>query len=744
MGTPGNQTAQYFLADPQEPQPISVEVPSPYREGRIVLADFCADLPGTRGKISAHFATSGLGESLGDVLVLRGAGRQFKERIDADPDLRRLLPEGHPVLCLYGNGDAERRPQLESPRWAAAPEPEPTLEDLRAIELHGLLEARGGILQGPEAHYELPGGAHVETYVRLRNALEAQHDCRRMIDWLLPELTNGCQILIAHRGLGAFQIALEARLRELFDWEVEIHCLPRYDQSQGRDSHVPVSMEPDESRRQVVVIGVDTRAREGRGIGAREQRLNGSGYATASKVCLVDTTHPLAASDAFLHLPVEKCVEDDCERCKESEPALASIDPDEETLTPTGKREQLKVTQPDVEEDKDFWQIVERAGAARVHVDQRYEAPNKPGAKRHRPFDLDVGRLLGDEEFRGECIVKLGHLRAYDGDCVVLIPDHERAEELRRLAEVALELPPAAVHVVPRLDPTRGLDAADLERNRLIILDDMLWTGATVIGMVSKLKNRLSPERFSQIDVRAFVVLNCAATEDRVRGVISNLTPGSGRSKRLLQHCRRVPLPREKELCPWCSEVKWLEGSLKERLQALHPAYLESRLKVLKEAPAASLSPLADAETLIDTFLGDISSETALVRWASALQGKRAKHRKPGEPQPPGYYVDASFIAMRWKDWAQCAGILRVASEGEVRYALQEESFEEQWAIKAPDMKLSTLAEFGWAAIEGKLTAPSAELVRQTLEENRGKDPALAAFADLLRVEEPAPAAQAA
>ena len=96
MGTPGNQTAQYFLADPQEPQPISVEVPSPYREGRIVLADFCADLPGTRGKISAHFATSGLGESLGDVLVLRGAGRQFKERIDADPDLRRLLPEGHP------------------------------------------------------------------------------------------------------------------------------------------------------------------------------------------------------------------------------------------------------------------------------------------------------------------------------------------------------------------------------------------------------------------------------------------------------------------------------------------------------------------------------------------------------------------------------------------------------------------------------------------------------------------------
>jgi hypothetical protein len=59
-------------------------------------------------------------------------------------------------------------------------------------------------------------------------------------------------------------------------------------------------------------------------------------------------------------------------------------------------------------------------------------------------------------------------------------------------------------------------------------------------------------------------------------------------------------------------------------------------------------------------------------------------------------------------------------------------------------MSLDKLAEFGWAAVEGKLTPPSAELVRQALAQRVTEDPAIAAIATLLGELELTPAAQAA
>jgi hypothetical protein len=736
MGEQGSNIAHYFAADPEEFQPLSVEIPSSFKGGRLVYGDICADLPGGRGRLSERFARSGLAEVRADLLVLRGAGEQFAERVDTDRDLREQIPDGLPVLCLVGNTEGARHPKLSRPTWAPAIELEPTLEELRAIELRGLLTARGGILNGSETHYELAGGSHVDRYVRLRNALQSPHGTRRIIDWLLPYISKDAQILLAHRGLGALQIALEARVRELLDWKVEVHRLPRYDQSQRLDPHLPVSMESDETRPQLIVIGVDQD-------GEREQTFEHSGYAGATSACLVDTSFPDSGSDAFLHIPIERRLSN-CELCH-SKVSLARIDPDNERLTPTAaEREALQVKKQDIRSGNDFWRIVDRTSAAQVHVNQRYEDPTSNVGRRHRGFDLDVGKLLADRVFRSECLEKLGHLRPEDGNCAVVIPEHALTPQLRELAEDALGVSSEAVHVVPRLDPAEGLDANALNCDRLILLDDMFVTGATVVGMSSKLAKFFGNKPYSQLDVHCFVVLNCAATEDRVRSVISNLTTGSGESADLLSYCRRVPLPPATAQCPWCAEREQLEGATGSSLSEFHPAFLRDRLEALQKTPLIRTSPLTNApDQLEDTLLGDISPHTALVRWASAFQSKRDELRAPDEPQPPSYYVDAGFV-LRWKDGPQCGGILRAAEPSEVRYSLQEKSFKENWHLKVADMSLDKLAEFGWAAVEGKLTPPSAELVRQALAQRVTEDPAIAAIATLLGELELTPAAQAA
>lgn len=731
MGEQGTQTAQYFVADPHEPGPISVEVPSSYAGGRLILADLCTDFPGAK-HLSECFERSGLAGARADLLVLRAADTRFVERIEASDELRPHIPEGQPVLCLVGNADAGGNPAVFRPSWAAATEHEPTLENLRAIETLGLLHGRGAILAAPQTHYEVGSGAHVRTYVRLRNALESPRDCRRMIDWLLPSITDGCQLLIAHRGLGVLEATLETQLGKIFKGTVEIHRLPRYGKSEGGNPHVPVSMDPDESRDQVVVIGVDTRTGGSHGHGGeRERTLDSYGYAGATKLCIVDTTHPEPAAEAFAHVPIERHHAFSCEYCERPDWARYGIDPDDEIPTPVAaRRQQLKVSMKGMQEDKDLWKVIDRTGAATIHVDQRYEHPQARGTRRHRAVDIDVGKLLGDPGFYLKCKEQLA--LAQPEDCVVLIPDHETAPALKQLAEDALPPAGTSVHVVPRLDPVQTVGEAQLDHDRILLLDDMNVSGATMGWLVGKLKAHFPPERFAEIDLRGFVVLNCAPSDDELKELTSDFISGSGGGARF-EWCHRIPLPHPSESCPWCAELKLLDETLRSNLEEAHAEFLEGRIAQLRERPLRQLSPVADApEILHGTFIGNIRDTTGFVRWASALQERRAEAQTPGEGQFPSYYVDAGFVAAQWTDGPQCAGILRTASEKEVRYTSQEGAFERKWRDRSADMFLPKIAEFGWAALEDKLTGPSAALVMQTLAEKAEEDPAIAAYAGLL------------
>ena len=171
-----------------------------------------------------------------------------------------------------------------------------------------------------------------------------------------------------------------------------------------------------------------------------------------------------------------------------------------------------------------------------------------------------------------------------------------------------------------------------------------------------------------------------------------------------------------------------------------HSEYIERRVAALRQKPLAQLSPVPGAdETLYGTFIGEVSAKTAFVRWASALQHKRDLLRR----EDKDYYVDTTFVASTWKDWAQCGGILRTASQREVRYSAQEAKFIEEWPKRARYMKLDKVVEFAWAAVEGKLTSLAANLVMETLREradNEDVDPVeqetAAAFLGLLDAEQ--------
>lgn len=734
MRQQGQAGARYFCVDPQATKPISVTVPVDYAEGSLVFVDLCSDFPGSE-TLANCFERNSFAYATADLIVLRGADWHFAERIEATDEVRSQVREDQGVLCLVGAPESGGGPTVIRPSWARPMREEPSLEDLRAIEMYGLLVGRKAILEPATGHYELSSGAHVRRYVRLRNALESPRDCHRICDWILPSIPDGAQIMIAHRGLGVLEATLEACLMARSKGKAEVHRLPRYDESETRDSRVPASMKPDESRDQVIVIGVDTRTGDPlRPGGEREKALNRFGFAGATKLCLVDTTWPDPATDAFAHVPIERHHASECEYCKvaaEGERVLQKIDVDDEIPEPVEKRRtQVKVSNSGMREDRELWQAIDRTGAAAIHVSERYEHPGTRAMRRHRAVDIEVGKLLGNPKFRAQCQEKLA--QAQTEDCLVLIPDQECAPALKALAEAALPHPKTSVHIVPRLDPATEVGPSLKERDRILLLDDMIASGATMGWLFEGLKVHLGPARLSEVELSGFVVLDCSPTDDELNAVRNLFWPGSHGGPRFTA-CERVRLPHPDDRCPWCEERERLKNKTRPELHDAHSEYFTRRISELEETPLCRISPVRSAPTEVDgTFAGDISASTAFVRWASALQTHRADVQIPGETQPPSYYVDAGFIVSTWRDWAQCGGILRTASESELRYTSQEQRFEREWKKKASKMEVAILAEFGWAAFEEKLTAPSVSLVLQTLEERAGEDEAIAALAAIL------------
>jgi hypothetical protein len=712
----GLAEAIYYCAAPRG----SAEVLAPYPGDRMILADFRLERPGKT--LAGSYADSGLDEIPADLLVLRGDSEAFVDGVNKDEAFVQQVPDDQSVLCLTGRTDQDDPwPKLVKTAWARDPVAIPSVDAVRCIELRGLLEIRGAILEESDVHYVLASGSHVERYVRLRSGLKFPADADRVADWLLPQMRDQGQVLVSHRGLGTLMSSLRFQAQRRFGWNIELYDLPDYSAQSG-DPHLPEHMPPRRPEDRFVIVGVDYES-------ARENVLIARGFQDVSRVCLVDTTPGKASPSAFVHVTAERYKERDCVRCQ-SEPhnRLDFIDPDEEERRPHYAREPLKVTEGIIREHEEFWRRVDSSSAALVHTAHSYDdQPTGPG-RRDRSVDIDVTKLLDNPEFNGDCRDELGKLPK--PDCV-LIPHHESATALASLATSVFGLPADAVHLVPRTGDLGNAGDAALQAATVLLLDDMIVTGTTLTRLVGRLKKRGSEDQFARLDVYGFVPLNCAPTDPDSTLVKNRFKKGSGGKSRL-HEVERVLLPPPSDGCPWCKERELLERS-REHLEPLHAEYLADRLAALDESPFTRVSPVTTApDRLYGTFIGEASSTTALVAWASALQEDRARHR-PADHVQCWTYLDLAHTVSSWMDWAQCAGIVRSGTEPEVRYRPHEDSFADSWEKQADQMHAAKMAEFGWAAAESKLTAGCAREVLNSLLKT-SEDPALAAIATVVRL----------
>lgn len=706
----GEAESFYYCAQPQG----FAEVDSTYKGARMILADFRSEH--LDADLATLYEASGLADLPSDVLILRGADEQFARQVNEDGALAQRITDKR-VLCVTGSTDPNNPwPDFRPIDWAVPAIVHPPIAAVRSLELLGLLEARGAILEEEHVHYELPtSGWHVSRYVKLRKAISDPDDAGRVADWLLPQMTDGCQVVISHRGLGTLKGSLRSQALQRFGWEVAVYDLPPYS-DKSKDPHLPENLPERSGEERFLIIGVDFD-------GTRGNHVRSRGFQDAAAVALVETHPNAASSPAWIHVPAARCHPRDCEPCQSGKSRVDLIDPDDEERRPRDDRQELTVTDEIIREREEFWQFVDEASAALVHTAHSYgDDPTGP-ERRDRSVDIDVPKLLEHDAFGPRCRAQLADLPP--PDCI-LIPRHEATAALKDLAISAFEeIDESAIFDVPRSGELGDAGRAAFRAKRVLLLDEMLVTGATLKRLIGGLKACEDEERFADLDLYGFVVLNGAAT-DRISKNVKNRFKKRGERNSRLHEAARVYLPPPSDGCPWCKERRLLT-KFRASLGEEHGEAVDRRLTVLDDTPFSGLSPVNDAsDRVIGTVAGDMSATTAILAWASGLQQARAK-------AAPRRYLRLDQT-LSWRDWSQYAGILRLATEDEVRYGPHEDEFIAAWQQETEQLSSDRLAEFAWAAAEGKLTPKSAAAVLETLSEMESDDPALAMHRRLIQM----------
>ena len=106
-------------------------------------------------------------------------------------------------------------------RWSgpAPQDEEEILAHARAIELHALMRRSNAIWEPGTYHYVLPNGQHVDSFVRLADAIQSPRDAFAISSWLTPRLSNGVGLVADNGTMTPILLQLEAFL-ERFKWEI--------------------------------------------------------------------------------------------------------------------------------------------------------------------------------------------------------------------------------------------------------------------------------------------------------------------------------------------------------------------------------------------------------------------------------------------------------------------------------------------------------------------------------------------
>jgi hypothetical protein len=716
-------TCVYDCASPR----CTIEFELPGCDQDILLVDPRSEVTGDPP--ASFIASSGVLDRRADVFVVRGADPAYASALRDDRRLRGLL-NGFDAATLVGGLSARsRKPQLKA-LWGKAPLP--PLRVLRELETHGLVRARGGVLHAGGDHYHLESGYHQTSYVRLRDVLLDLADLRRIADWFMPFVDQRTVVLGSRPSLAPLILAIQLAAQRRFGWKLSASTLESYPRAQ-RSAARSVSDLLRGGGRLLVVVGVDRDDQQ-----ANELLL--PARARSKAITLVDiSTRGTPRAESFARFPTPRWrVDAQSETCGDtcSLDRVIGVDPATEELKARPRRSRRVVASTLFRSKEDFWEAVSETSALRLHQDVRYPENDDAAEPRHRPIDIDLGRLLHDNHVWTTCKSRLAGLPATPD--VALIPSHDVSEALEVLVQ---EVHPKTIPAIVEAGPLDA-DVVDVLHSAtdVLILDDAIVTGKTVLRMLDRIRVALGDEHFAEKRVSIFTPLLCPSHPGTAKRIRNKLAPGA-RSREThfglsFIYAYDIPLPDD-EACPWCEE-KVLLTLLRPKLRQ-HERVIANRLKILsKRRPVPDdllIHPGISAEdverVVADSVVGEhVAVSVVYAAFASAVQ--QLRHPELDGDSDPEPYIDLAHLTANWWGVGMFAGVLRSVTEAEGKYAAQAAPLARAWSDRERAWRQGELMEFAWAAISDRLPADAKTLVREAVEARRGDSPALNFAADLL------------
>lgn len=655
-----------------------------------------------------------------DSVIFRGTDHKLIDNLEGDSVLKNLLADT-PVAALVGGYDANNlNPSIIHISWSkSVPQYWPSIDFFREIEILSILERKFAIFRGGDLHFILPSGCHAAEFVRLADGLCERTEVLRITDWIFAYIRPQSAILCDTGSALPLLLMLQQEAHRRFGWSLPIETLDEYPAQRPSlaetVNELVAKTSPDGHL--LFLISINSTGRL-----AKLMRSVAPIDHSIVIICNTDRHLPAEATSALTNYPIDRwLVEEDgsCNQCRQSTPI--GIDPHTYERLPTLRWNRVPVRHTEAEGNRSFWEAVDQAEAVRLHVDMEY-TEHGIVSSRHFPVYLDTERLIEQVDFREKCLTKLRSIRLPD---IILIPQHRASAGVQSL--VLRAFPASEVCVIPRTGSLDVLEEKLAAASRILIADDTIITGRTLIGLRREIyrvtqRLRINPT----IDV--FVLI---ARPDRKEVLLSVKRPYRDSEGDHLVFGEQIYLPAPgNENCPWCEEYRWLSSYIRD-LSGTALEYIRERMRKLEGElfPPLLLGTEDDDVAGLATqgsFFGTIRQSTAFAAASSTAQAKLFELATTRNGSVIDI-IDVPMVISAYFEAVFVAAILRTFQPVQLRYVGQDRLVEEQ--IRRLDLARTypgTIPELAWAAVTGRIPKQAViGLLSRVVEEEQNKAIAL-------------------
>lgn len=621
-----------------------------------------------------------------DAVVVRLPLGYPVERLTTDKVLRREIgTRPFAVLQPQATNDKLRAPEIHAVSDYYPLTNELDLASIREFEVAALLETTGAIVRRERAHFLLPCRTfHASTVIRIKPALRDPINVSRLADWVLPFVSERTALLADTSDLLPLLMHVSHTARLCCKWDIPLDVLQGYpyDGAQIEPSLRDLTQRGGTDCQVILILSVNATG----GLSTLFERV-----AHSSSVLTLCDTSIERTTRSLTHIPTEMWPVDtngQCAMCNTYQRVV--LDPRTLETVPVRETQLLKPTRDRITAQRAFWVAASESKAVSLHRWEELE-----GSVRHYPIFVDLARLLRHEEFRRLCVDKLRSIPSPD---LVLIPSHGASDALRSLITDAYS-PTSPVIAVHRSGPFPGKIARQIgEAKQILIADDALVTGATVLGLRYQVY-ACCQNAGRSIPLDCFVCLCRPQTPNDEKAVGR---PFFSEDKATHFHsgvCIYMPGIGQ-ENCVWCKERERWNCSL-QHVSGKSKQFALDRIAALeRECSGAPL--LCDSGRVVGSLFGELDHATAFAAAASVCHTLCAE-ADLADPFSEAA-LDLPFVIGSYFDGVLLAGLLRTCAPRHVRYSGSETAaIERLESLPWKDLSPAAISEFLWAAVEGKL-----------------------------------------